>query len=525
MSIAIRENSHQNAYPLSGKSANWGLFAVIIVMLSVVLSPPILRMLGSDVWKTLGITEGQWSVFTALRGLFFIIFVLGAGVAGDFWGRRRVLLFTQWVFIALSFVIVVLPLGNLSLILYIFLGVFGTMVSTLTISMVILIFAQRERFLGLLIYSAFSGIAYLLAPLISESLLQNFGTKLLFVFPALLGILGIWLVLKKIPESHSLLKGWHRDVVALAFLAFSICVLIFSVFFARSLGWGNPVVWISFILGVGLFIGVNWLEKISHSKSWVFKLHVEKQLFIAILAGVILNISLYAIVTQIYNFLSRVQGYTLVSSILALAPLLAGAFFLGTLTKRIFARLKMREALALSLLVIALPALGLYFLDTDFPYWVIALQLFVLGFGYILGNSPYLVLLSSSAPLDLVATVQAIGSATSRLGGALAYSFMLTLLEGYSKKAYIQMLAKAGLSAEDVSAQLAMLRNIVEDVSLVFPPEAEEGILYGIDYFIKKAYIIGLSQAMLTLAGTCVISAILVYFGLKVRKEGARMTV
>jgi hypothetical protein len=314
------------------------------------------------------------------------------------------------------------------LILYIFLGVFGAMVSTLTISMVILIFAQRERFLGLLIYTAFSGIAYLLAPLISESLLQNFGTKLLFVFPALLGIIGICLVLKKIPESHSFLKGGHRDVVALAFLAFSICVLIFSVFFARSLGWGNPVVWISFILGVGLFIGVNWLEKISHSKSWVFKLHVEKQLFIAILAGVILNISLYAIVTQIFNFLSRVQGYTLVSSILALAPLLAGAFFLGTLTKRIFNRLKMREALALSLLVIALPALGLYFLDTDFPYWVIALQLFVLGFGYILGNSPYLVLLSSSAPLDLVATVQAIGSATSRLGGALAYSFMLTLL-------------------------------------------------------------------------------------------------
>jgi hypothetical protein len=102
---------------------------------------------------------------------------------------------------------------------------------------------------------------------------------------------------------------------------------------------------------------------------------------------------------------------------------------------------------------------------------------------------------------------------------------MLTLLEVYSKKAYTQMLTKVGLSAEDASAQLAMLRNVVEDVSLVFPPEAEEGILYGIDYFIKKAYIIGLSQAMLTLAGTCVFSAILVYFGLKVRKDGVRRTV
>jgi MFS family permease len=105
MTTAIRENSHQKDYPLSGKSAWWGLFAVIVVMLSVLLSPPIVRMLGLEVRNTLGITKGQWSIFTALQGLFFIIFVLGAGVAGDFWGRKRVLLFAEWVFIALSFAI------------------------------------------------------------------------------------------------------------------------------------------------------------------------------------------------------------------------------------------------------------------------------------------------------------------------------------------------------------------------------------------------------------------------------------
>ena len=519
MTTNTPSTSHQKDYPLSGKAAWWGLFAVIIVMLSGVLSPPILRILGSNVWETLGLTEGGWSVFTALRGLFFIIFVLGAGVAGDFWGRRRILLFTQWVFIALSFLIVLLPLGNLTLLIYILLGIFGTMVRTLTITMVILIFEQKTRLLGVMIYSAFSGMAYLLSPLISESLLKSVGEKMLFILPALLGILGIWLVVKKIPESHSLLKGGHRDVVALALFAFSICVFIFSVILARSLGWASPIVWGGFVFGAGLFWGLRKLEKLSQTKTWAFKLYVERQLAIAIFSGVVLNISLFAIVTQIYNFLRRVQDYTLFASILALTPLLAGTFFLGTFTKRILTRLKMREALALSLLVVALPALGLYFLDTNLPYWVIALYLFVLGFGYILGNSPYLVLLSSSVPLDLVATVQAIGSSTSRLGAALAYSFILTLIEGFGVNAYTNMLEKTGLSAAEVTERMMHFISASEELALAMPEKTQKEILYGLDYFFKKAYIMGISQAMLTLAGICVFSAVLVYFGLKIKKK------
>jgi MFS family permease len=274
MTTTIQENSHQKAYPLSEKSAWWGLFAVVVVMLSVLLSPSVFRMFGSTVWHIFGITEGQWSLFTALRGLFFVIFVLGAGVAGDFWGRRRILLFTQWVFIFLSFVIAFLPLGNRMVFTYILIGIFGTMVRTLTITIVILIFPQKTRLLGVMIYSTIAGIAYLISPLYSEYLLETFGTKLFFITPALLGVLGVWLVMKKIPESHSLLKGGHRDVVALALLAFSICVLIFSVILARSLGWRDPIILVGLVFGVGLFVVINRLLNVSRSKSWVFTLHV-----------------------------------------------------------------------------------------------------------------------------------------------------------------------------------------------------------------------------------------------------------
>lgn len=169
--------------------------------------------------------------------------------------------------------------------------------------------------------------------------------------------------------------------------------------------------------------------------------------------------------------------------------------------------------------MVAIPAVGLYFLEPDLPYWVIASFLVVLGFGFILGNSPRLILLTFSLPLDLIATVQSIGSAIAHLGGALAYSFMLTLLEGFGRQAYVKLLKTTGLSSEEITNRILSLATANEEISLVIPPKVQTEILQDVDYFLKRAYLMGLSQTMLVIAGVCVLSAIVVYVGLRNQKN------
>jgi MFS family permease len=71
----------------NGLSAYKDFLAIAVVVLATDFAPPFVRILGSKTWTSLGITESQWSIVMASRGLFFIIFILAAGVLGDLYGR------------------------------------------------------------------------------------------------------------------------------------------------------------------------------------------------------------------------------------------------------------------------------------------------------------------------------------------------------------------------------------------------------------------------------------------------------
>jgi hypothetical protein len=124
-------------------------------------------------------------------------------------------------------------------------------------------------------------------------------------------------------------------------------------------------------------------------------------------------------------------------------------------------------------------------------------------------------------PSSLAATVQSIGSATAHLGSALAYSFMMTLLEGFGMRAYVQTLESFGFTDLQISIRLTALARASEDISVLAPTEEQTELLQQIDFWIVQAYTTGLSRAMLVLAAVCLISAAIVYVGLRKNKKSA----
>jgi len=437
------------------------------------------------------------------------------GILGDFWGRRRVLLLVLFGFIACILASMIFPTGAISLALQTALSILGIMVRTLTLVMVILILDGRERLLGIVLYSALSGATFFLTPIILKGLLENTDIKTLFVLPLILALVGFWMVTKIIPESQTSLDINRLSVVALALWAFGICVLIFSAVMIGSIGWAHPILVIGLALGGGILIVLFWLKRISKSKSWKFTLYHQRQLSIVILAGVVINIALYAILVQMYNFFTNVQDLSMLNTVLALAPILIGVFFLSLLATRLMIRFGMSRSLLIGLLVLAIPALGLSILKTDLSYWVIMPFFILLGFGFILGNTPRLVLLFKSVPSDLIATVQSIGSATAQMGSALAYTLMMTLLERFTKNAYVKMLDSSGLSIEAVTERITKLVTASESLPLTISQHQRVQLLQNVEPLLKDAYVIGISQSMLALAGVCVIGAVFVHFGLR----------
>ena len=241
----------------------------------------------------------------------------------------------------------------------------------------------------------------------------------------------------------------------------------------------------------------------------------------AIFAGIVLYLALYAISVQMFNFLSRVQNLSAIISGIALAPILVGAIISIQLARKT-RHWSIRQAISVGLVVVGIPAIILSLVQPDFSYLLLLPSLLLLGFGFILANSPRLLLLSSSVPRNLAATVQSIGDATAHMGSALAYSFMITLIEGFGMRAYVQTLESFGLTEQQIAIRLTTLARASEDISILLPAEEETAFLQQIDFWIVQSYTVGLSRAMLVLGIVCLFSAAVVYIGLRASDREAR---
>ncbi len=489
-------------------------FAIVIVMLAVEFAPPFLRILGSSTWTTLNITEGQWSIFMASRGLFFIIFILTSGVMGDLYGRRRVLLL---LLVAFMFCVPILilnpPLSSIFAITYTLWAILGVMIRTLCVTFLILKYEGHQRILALVVYSILSGAAFLLSPLLASTLKQSGSFNSVFIAPLLLTLIAFVSVKKYLPESRISDDFFRLDAIALAIWTFGVCLMIYAGLLSGGLGWTSPIVLVGLGIGGAVILMMSWLSGKPLSKKWRFNLQYDRRLSIAIFAGVVLYLALFAITAQVFNFLNRVQNFQSIISGIALAPVLVGALISIQLV-RFTSRWKMSQALAAGLFLTGIPALVLSLVRVDISYWILLTCLILLGAGFIFGNSPRLLLLSASVPRSLTATVQSIGSATAHLGSALAYSFMMTLLEGFGMRSYVQTLETFGFSELQISIRLTTLARASEDISLIAPLEEQAKIFQQIDYWIVHAYITGLSRAMLVLGLVCLFSAAVVYVGL-----------
>jgi hypothetical protein len=371
-------------------------------------------------------------------------------------------------------------------------------------------FDRRRRIFALMVYSAIVLLGYVLSPWMAREIGQNANARYMYALPTALGVLALGLAIKYILPG-SLVRAKVLDVLTMNLWIAGLCGVIFALVLAGIVGWTN--IWVLFILGIGIVImvGVDRFERIPlGDERWRYHLGFKRQLGVAIVAGVMLNLVLFSVTAQIYTFMNRVQNYDLLAAAIRLAPVLVGAVVFGAIAAQLTIRLGARNALSLGLLVTAAAATGFSLLQPNLPYWILALLLAAVGFGFILGNTPRLLLLNAAVPYGLTATAQAIGSATAQLGGALAYALMLYLTQGFGLQVLTGLVQGSGLNLTEAALQLESLSVSVDSLSLLKTSPVQMTIAEYLVPGFQLAYTKGLSQAMLVLAGVCVVAAVLV---------------
>jgi EmrB/QacA subfamily drug resistance transporter len=206
-----------------------------------------------------GVASLQWVV--GAYALTFAGAMLGFGMVGDEFGRKRVMIIGIVIFLAGSVLSAVAPNTGVLIAGRAVMG-FGAAASEPgTLSMLRHVYTnERERGWAVGVWTAVSGVALALGPVLGGALVGIWDWRAIFWFNLIVGAIALVLCTVVLPENSD--PDAHRvDVAGTLFSAAAITALAFAVIMAENSGFGSAAVIALLVVCVAAIVAFFWWER------------------------------------------------------------------------------------------------------------------------------------------------------------------------------------------------------------------------------------------------------------------------
>jgi EmrB/QacA subfamily drug resistance transporter len=326
-----------------------------------------------------GLAGQQWVSNAYLLTLGSLILV--AGSLGDLYGERRIFSIGVGGFGVVSVLCALAPSIEVLIAGRALQGVFGALLTPSALAVIVSTFEPDERGAAIGSWTAWSGISFLIGPLIGGWLVDAASWRWIFAINVPFVIVTLMLVMTAVPKAgprRQVRLDWLGAVLTVFGLAGPVLALIRQ----PEVGWSSPQVWVPFIGGIVLLGAFIWHEAHTREPMLPLELFKRRNFTIANLQTFCMYGGLGAVSFFLTLFLQQVAGYDALQAGLAQMPSTLVMFLLsrraGALADRFGPRLFMGIGPLVSGTGIAL----MVRLDADFNYWTElfpALMLFALG--------------------------------------------------------------------------------------------------------------------------------------------------
>ena len=428
-----------------GASRWWALGAVNLAVLAVGLDGTVLSVALPTLARALRASESELQWFSSSYLLVLAAAVLPAGLLGDRYGRKRVMIASLALFAVGSAACAAAPSSGWFIAARVLLGLAGAGIIVMSLTALTVLFDEQERPKAVGIWAAVNFLAVPIGPILGGWLLTHYWWGWVFLMNVPVVLVGLIAVLALVPESRPPRRP-RLDTVGVAGSVSGLVALTYGLIEAGQHGWGQAGALLPIACGMVILTGFfEWERRLSGRPGGEPLIDLALFRSRSYTWGVILvAIAVFAMIGVLFTmpqYFQGVLGTDAMGSGLRLLPLIAG-LVIGALPADQIARVagaKVTVALGFAILAAGLMLGAATTAGSSEAFVALWMALVGVGMGLAMATA------TSAALSELSEEQSAVGSAVlqafNKTGGPLGTAILGSVLSS----AYLARLDLSGL--------------------------------------------------------------------------------
>jgi EmrB/QacA subfamily drug resistance transporter len=407
------------------------LVACILASVIVFVDSSVVNVALPAIEKDLGggLALQQWVVDAYLLTLGSLLLV--GGSLGDLFGPRRLLLLGIVAFGAVSVLCALAPDGNTLIVARALQGVAGATLTPAGLAVIAATFSGEERGAAVGTWTAWTGIAFIIGPLIGGWLVTNASWRWVFLINVPIAILTGALAAYAVPKHVRTGTRPRVDVVGAVLCALGLAGPVFALIEAPRHGFSDPLIYVPLVLGLILLAVFVWWESRCTAPMLPLELFKKRNFSFTNLETFAVYAGLSTLTFFLVLFVQQLDDYSAFRAGLMLVPISLVMFVLSPRVGRLSMRLGPRFFMGVGPLIAAAGVLALVRLGPGFTYWwELLLPLLVFSVGLSMTVAPLTATVLADVDESDAGKASGVNNAVARVAGLLGIAVVGSAVAG-----------------------------------------------------------------------------------------------
>lgn len=477
----------------------WALGALVLAVVAIGLDATVLNLALPILAGSLQASEEELQWFVTAYSLALAAVMLPAGLIGDRYGRKTVMMVALLVFGLASAACAYSPAPLFFIAARVVLGAAGAAIIVMSLAVVTVLFDETERPRAVGVWAAGNFLSMPLGPIVGGWMLSHFWWGWVFLMNLPVTLLGIGVVLVFIPQSRSE-KRPGIDLLGVLLSSAGLAALMYGITEAGSKSWTDSAAAIPSLAAVALIAAFvaweAWLTRRPGGEPLVdLSLFRSRAFSSGMLLGAVGIFGMFGVLFLLPQLLGPIMHMDAQATGFRFLPAIAGLLVGALPSDRVAARFGAATTVAVGFVILSAGLFAGSTMSASSGDGFIAGWTFVVGVGAGMGLGTA----ASAAIVELSAERSGVGSGLFQAVVKLGPAFGATILGSVLNSTYQARVDVSGVPAQLVGqAQQSVMGGLTVAAKLGSGALARS---------VSDAFVAGIDDAIRAAAIACLVAA------------------